>query len=160
MICGCRYCDGNAKCVCFGYCFVYSWQILLSLLHSMSQESSYKRRRYNVSKACFTYRVRKKFWNPLVQWTTEVLVLLVQTPSLVVLGCRVKSKLQCTIMDMKHKPYGLGLNCSEQQYCSFDMLWWPGESMRYFPPDPQPMYKELGKIHHILVRIMYYPQEG
>ena len=49
-------------------------------------------------------RVRKTFWNPLVQWTTEVLVLLVQTPILVVLGCRVRSKLQCAIMDMKHKP--------------------------------------------------------
>ena len=61
-----------------------------------------------IIKVKVTNRVRKKFWSPLVRWTSEVLVLLVQTPSLIVLGCRVNSKLWRMIMDMKNKPFFLG----------------------------------------------------
>ena len=65
------------------------------------------------------------------------------------------------------------LNCCQSW---FDALWWTREFMQNFPPGSQPMFKELCRfstegrmhstydmyetIHHILVRIMYYPQEG
>ena len=35
------------------------------------------------------------------------------------------------------------LKCSEQWQSSFKRLWWAREFMQYFPPDPQPMYKEF-----------------
>ena len=63
-------------------------------------------------------RVRKHFWFYLLQWTSKVLVLFVQTSSLVVLGCRIKSK-WLMVMDVKPKKPSLWWNSNNTIICIY-----------------------------------------